>query len=1164
MEPKYQLENKYSYLVGTFRRASTSVYQEASAESSFEDNVQSLFMEAQQHLQHREYNLALSAFRELMSLILLTADPQVPVDPNRFHLAFPMDIALIDVLSAKSVAVLKAMPVVRYDLPNTIASPVSVLPAAVASQLADAARIGVQITSFHAGVGQNLTAALARVDVQDWKGALSEYQSALAATPADETLVRGALLQDMAVLAEKSGDKDAAVKLAQQTVDTLTNGSPLGSQVLALDTATGIVRRAGNTDLATKFADQAGQIRSSTNLNPVVVRSMASPSVNQLNRVVFGESSPMIAGGALNLAANGGAGVAAAAGAGGMNVAATAANLDSSVLAPTLIAAQVVNDAVPVKSFVAQGLTETAGIVLDTNAAANSKAFLKQLSTTTDLGLLTRYLTDPIQMVAYLPHLYFFVIPMSIGDCLAGMGDLDAAITQYQGVLGYPFINQDVEIVRLWTRLAQAYLDLGDAAYRNARDDSTAFTAARTAYENIVLIDSTVAVTSPLYSDPKFGTVLTRVQAFLQAADQAAHDDNPAVTSIVLQALGRIQQIQHGLNFFGFGPDYVPPFGFEYLQNTARYFGQQASQIEQRFIQFQSQAENAELQRDQMAQQADVARQSVVLEERGVAEAQAGVNVATASINYANTQVTNAQQSKQDFEDTRWELLELTEAEAWASASAVDHDDEVKLSWSGNYYNSSKKPRNQVLQDLASQRARLSQDLEENKLDREIASAQSYLGVARAQQQEAQARVATAQQRVVVAQLQQRQAEENRDFLDLREFGAQLWYDLAQQAERIKQRYLDMATEIAFLTERAYNAETERGLHVVQYDYQHTASGNLMGADQLLADIDYFTFDHITTTKTKKLPVKTTISLADAYPMQFQSLKATGLCLFETALADFDRAYPGLYLAKLRNVELVFVGITQATSIAGTLRNVGVSRFRSSTGQVVERLYPADVMALSQFDLRQDALAFPVNPNDLRLFENNGIATSWQMELPPSANDFDFADILDVHLVLYYDGFYDPVLESQVRAALPAAGSASRAFPMSMMFPDELFYLKNQGEAELVFDGTMFPHSQKDLQRSRTVLKLTGDPATVQNVTIHLVADAVGPAGMTLKSDANGEIDDSAAGSPLAALRGKPMLDRLALSITAADNPQLVKDGALDLSGLRDVLLFTEYGFTYR
>ncbi|MBV9354974.1 MAG: hypothetical protein JO023_05550 [Chloroflexi bacterium] len=1151
VQPSYLRENTYSHLVGTFRPATIAAYQETTAETAFQDTVQSLFMEGQQHLQQREYNLALSAFRELMALILHTANPQIPVDPNRARVDFPMDPSLVDVLSARSVAVMTALPVVKYDLPTTIGSPVSVLPAAVDNQLANVAQAGLQVTSYHWRVEQNLNAALASVDAQDWKGALAAYQTALHFTPESESLVRGALFQDMAVIAEKSGDKTSAVQLAQQSVTALSSVSQLDVRVFSLDTAQGIVRRAGNNDLATQFANQATQIRSTTNLNPVA-GSTPPPPVRLIPLV--GRPGPSLSE------------TAPKAGIIGYTAAAAAGEglLGNNVLAPSLIASQVITQQVPLKTFTTHGLTDRAQIVLDAGAAANSKAFLQQLAITTDVGLLTRYLVDPVQMVAYLPHMYFFAIPMAMGDCLAGMGDLDAAIGQYQSVLNYPYINQNVEIVKLWTRLAQAYLDQGDAAYRAARDDTTQYNTALTSYVTIVLTADKVAPTSPLYADPKFATILSRVQAFLQAPDKSTHNDNPAITSLVLQALGRIQQIRQNLNFFGFGADYTPPFSFEYLQNTSRYFAQQASQIEQRYIQFQSQAESAELQRDQMAQQAEVARQSVVLEQRGVAEAQAGVAVANASINYANVQLANAQQSRQDFQNTRWEDLELAEAEAWASASAVDHDDEVKLSWNGNYYSSSHKPRNQVLQDLAYQRTRLSQDLEAKRLDREITSAQAYLGVAQAQVSEAQAKVATAQQRVVVAQLQQRQAEENRDFLDLREFGAQLWYDLARQAERLKQRYLDMATELAFLTERAYNTETGRQLHVVQYDYQHTAAGNLMGADQLLADIDYFTFDHVTTTRTKKLPFKTTISLADAYPMPFQSLKTSGRCLFQTALEDFDRPYAGLYLAKLRNVELVFVGITQATGIAGTLRNIGVSSFRYPNGKAVDRLYPADVLPLSQYDLRQDALALPVSPNDLRLFENNGIGTSWQLALPPSANDFDFGDILDVHLVLYFDGFFDPQLETQVRNALPTTGSASRACSLSMSFPDELFYLKNQGRAELVFDATMFPRSQTQLERSRTVLKVSGDPRTAQNLTLQLVADAVGATPITLKTDASGQVDDAAAGSPLAALRGKPMLDRWVLSIAPADNPQLVKNGALDLSGLKDVLVFAEYGFTYR
>jgi hypothetical protein len=178
----------------------------------------------------------------------------------------------------------------------------------------------------------------------------------------------------------------------------------------------------------------------------------------------------------------------------------------------------------------------------------------------------------------------------------------------------------------------------------------------------------------------------------------------------------------------------------------------------------------------------------------------------------------------------------------------------------------------------------------------------------------------------------------------MREFSVGMWFDLAAQAGALTRRYQDLAIELALLTERAYNPETERGLQLIRYDYRDAGAGDLLGADRLLADIDAFSADYITTVKSKKLPVKKVISIADAYPMAFNQLRRQGRCLFGTEFADFDREHPGLFLCKLRNVELVLVGITGATGIAGSLRNVGVSRFGREDGSLVSRTYPADVM----------------------------------------------------------------------------------------------------------------------------------------------------------------------------------------------------------------------------
>ena len=166
---------------------------------------------------------------------------------------------------------------------------------------------------------------------------------------------------------------------------------------------------------------------------------------------------------------------------------------------------------------------------------------------------------------------------------------------------------------------------------------------------------------------------------------------------------------------------------------------------------------------------------------------------------------------------------------------------------------------------------------------------------------------------------------------------------------------------------------------------------------------------------------------------------------------------------------------------------------------------------------------------------------------------------MDVHLILYYDGFFDPTLETQIKATLPLTGAASRAFSLRLSFPDELFFLKNQGEAGITFDATLFPRNQKNLVRTSNVLKLTGRPATVANLTLRLTSAVLG-GELILTTDANGEVPDAA----LAPLATQPLPDTWTIGITAADNPALVQNGVLNLSGLDDLLIFSEYNFTYR
>jgi hypothetical protein len=1150
MEPVYMVENRYTYHVASWRPAAATEYQVNTPETAFERQVQELYIKGQAHLQHEEYLLALNSFRELMALILRTANPQMPVDPGRLlNLEFPRDGSLLNVLAQKTGEILKNTPVADYNFPTSIVSGQSILPAAVMQQLKPALDSDLQLSSHHGVVKDRLDAAFADVAANDFEKAIQNYQAALDRTPAEDRILRASLLHDMAVLFEKANKKQDAQARGSQSLELFKAAGNAEAQVQSLETMAGILQRAGNAEQAQARLNEANTIRKGINLNPISAPELSAAAVTPIAGVGAVRVRPEVLAARPALRTPAAIGRAAT-----VTRVAEIARVSTSE-APQLMALRFVQPSQVLKRLTVQGASTALTINLDNNATANVTGFLQGLQNTADLALVTQFWATPTRFVAYMPHMYFFTIPMSIADCLAGLGNLTEAESQYRGVLAYPFINRKYEVVKLWSRLADVYLTQGDVAYRRAKDDVAAFATARQAYENIVLANKTLRASSPLYQDGKFAAVKSRIAAFLAAPDPVVVAENPVLTTPVLEALTKLQQIDAGLNFFGFGPDYLPPLSFEYLQNTARYFAQQASHIEQRYVQFKSTAENEELRREQLGQQAEVALQTVVLEQRGVTEAQAGINVAQANLNYAEVQRKNAVVARDDFNAVRWELLELAMLEAWGSATSVHTDDQIKFNIDWTYYQSSKKPRNQVLMDLAGQRTRISHDLEAAKLNRAIDAANAYKGVAQAQVAQAQARRAVAEQRVKIAQIQQRNAEENREFLDMKEFGAGLWYELASQARRLSQRYLDMATEVAFLMERAYNAETERGISVIRYDYSRSAAANLMGADFLAQDIDYFTLDHVTNVRSRKALVKKVISIADRFPMAFHLLRATGNCGFQTELEEFDREHPGLYLCKVKNVELLFVGLTGSTTLAGSLRNIGVSKFRREDGSIITRVYPADVMPLSQYSLRQDVLAYRVNPNDLRLFENNGIDTLWQLQLPRNANTFNYNELLDVQLVLYYDGFFSPTLETTIKAALPPGGTASRGFSMRMWHPDELFYLKNQGQAELEFEPGMFPNNQTNVMRTDVKMKLSGTPETINGVTLRLKSQAHGPE-LVVVTDTNGEAD-------IPALRNENLIDTWNISITSADNPGLVTDAKLSLSGLQDVLALFEYSFDY-
>lgn len=1149
--PKYFLENRYSFVADLRPILAIDVeYEIRTPENELERSIQIELAEANAYLQREEFTLALHAYEQLRWRILQTIQPQLPpLIGTTIHLSKSVLEALVDPLVQHAAQMLNVTPEPRTALPPELVGG-DPLPPTVMGALSELVDAGLA-TGWKGQVDVAVSKAGAALDDGRFADAKLELERALVATPESETALRGALYHDLAMAMQRGGDASSARRSAEEAAKLFEVAGEVDDRVGSLALLVDLHHRTGDDAGATRVRTEVERLATAHGLDtpvsamplaPVAAPAPAAPgrTTQPLTRRPTTARTPT---------------PSAAAPVSARPVAATTSRPTTTLLADRYLARTA-----PAKSLV---LYSSAGarveVGLGQSAATNLTAFYESRIQLEDLAILTGHGFTYTQLVAYLPHLYFFVIPMAIGDCHLAMGDFQRAEDSYLSVLSYPYLNTKAEVPVLWMRLADVQLQWARHLYTGARTDTAKYGVAKARYERIIRTDRTVDQASPLFAHAKLAPMRARVAAIAAAADPVSLDENPAIIQRVLSTLGYLDQIDAGLNYFGLSNDYIPPFTFEHLYNLALHFGNQAQQAEQRYIQFKSQAENEELRREQMAQQAELAQATVQLEQLGLAEADAGIASATASVGYAETQRANAVAAEADFASARWELLELSTLEAWANASSVDRDDQVKLTISGyRYYNTSDTRRNVVIKELAAQRTLLTHDLEAARLQRATASAQAYKAVAQAQLVQAQARRDIAQKRVEIAQVQQRYAQENLEFMDLKEFGEAMWYELARSARVMMRRYLDMAIEVAFLMERAYDAETGRGLSIIKFDYGVPGLGDLTGAAALVADADYFQLDYVRI-QSKKAPVKEVISIAAAFPMAFQSLLQTGLCQFETTLEMFDRSYPGQYLRKIRSVEVVFVGLARASGIHGTLRNIGVSSFRRANGSLHELAYPADVMPLSAYEIRNDALVFRVDPKQLRLFENNGVATMWQLELPRSTNDLDYRAIFDVQLVIHYDAFFDPTLEATVRAALPGSGAASRALSMRVEAPDELFYLRNQGSAQLTFDAAMFPRTQEALVRSAVTLRMTGSAAP--GLTLQLYSAGL---DTTLDVTLDSEGLASASSAALAPLLGQNVFDDWTLTITPEDNPALVLDGVLDLSNLEDASVFVEYTFNYR
>jgi hypothetical protein len=756
--------------------------------------------------------------------------------------------------------------------------------------------------------------------------------------------------------------------------------------------------------------------------------------------------------------------------------------------------------------------------------------------------------------VAYIPHLFFMVLPISIADTYKALGQYSQAVAHYQSVLKYPYLNRALEGMDLWQRLAATQLAWGDELFRRGSP-----AAARPHYAQLVDVPYAVPTTSPLYASVAFSAVLPHAQETVkQLLGQPYGSINPRIAEAITAAARQLLKIDSGLNILGLSADYAPVLRFTYLQSAANYLADNAIQAERTFVQFRSQAEQATFERMQLENA--VALNDAALQVEIKRQEDAALEVEAAAETLALTQVrkANAETNLQDWDTLGRELASVNAALAWASNAANDQE----ITYTNVQYHGESHDYSGDVEDffdtVGEVREWLNFDIQRNRLERQIAESQGEVQVAETRRDQALVR---AQVQVLNTRLAEVRLEGSREVLEYAEdkmFDEDLWFRLAAEMQDLARGYLDMAIEAAYIMERAYALEFDRDLHRIRLDYGLGGPGGLLGGDHLKQDIASFTLDYIRHAE-KQNPIRVPLSLREEFPQAFAQFQNNGVLAFRTDLEIFDRRYPGSARRKIKRVEMFVEGLIPTNGIGGTLLHAGVStEWRADAGAYVKhhRVVPPETMILSSYQFRRDYAVLTPRDEVLTLFENLGPQGNWTLTIWPSANDLDFGSISDVTLVFYFDADHDSELETHTRALYGRQGGRSFVRSARMHEPDEYFRLERDRQVSFHVLPAQLPAWVTAPELTGLTVRLQGadgsPPLGARTLTVSRASDG---ASVTAATNTDGVlIGDATTMAPFDAWLHDSPVDTFTVAFADGD----------DLAPILDVHLFLSYRFTYR
>jgi hypothetical protein len=777
------------------------------------------------------------------------------------------------------------------------------------------------------------------------------------------------------------------------------------------------------------------------------------------------------------------------------------------------------------------------------------------------------------ERAVFLPHDYFYVIPLALAQCYEAMGDYPNAETYYLQAASYTYINTAVEGPYAWLHLATLYSKWGDSLYQQGD-----LTEAATQYGKVLTIGSTTPPSTPLYTLAGLTTaaniataLIPQLPTFASSGVSTVSPDDVAIASVLLKIYAKLTQINAGLDFWGNYANAVPIWSFVYLQQLATNFAQYALGAEQEVINFWSQADQATLTQIQLSNQVAQANAQVGVASLQLAQAQAQAMAYQAGVTLAQTRATDAGNDATQYQSMNSQAI-LAQAESQQILSGSYGNPQQLSTWASQWMSGQGNSGGGYGAAVGLAASEYSQAYQLYAMNGTTTEMQQAATEAQDQLTAANAQVNVQQAGLAVANLDAIWAQAALDAFDANTFTPQVWRSMGDYVLGIYERYMSMALATAKLMQQAYNFENDTSVTYIKDSYSGVVEG-LLGADALMADIQQFSYDLITAKRGKKQYVQTSISLAQKFGYLFQTkLVSTGTMTFETTLDHFDSVFPGSYGGRIQSVTVDIQGIVPPRGISGSLTNGGISFYRlpsdiaTPTNPSKVRIQNPDTLILSDYSPATQPQLNSLTGNQLGIFEGAGVASTWTLSLPPPLNDMNYAGLTDVVLTFLYETRFDPQLVPTVLAQLashPGYYDREWAIPLAWLYPDLFFAFTSTGTLTLSLSAADFPFNETSpvITAVTVLLAMTGSTSP-EGVTLTLTPPGLG--AVTGVTDASGAVTSQGSGGPWAAAVGGSAYGDWVITLPVASNPALAPGGVLNLSSLLNMVLILDYSFTPR